>query len=41
MNRIKMLLEKKGLTQGRLSEKNGGTYNIIHSFAQKQEATEH
>lgn len=36
MNRIKELLEKKGLTQVWLSEKLGKSYNMVNSYVQNR-----
>ena len=36
MNRIKELLEEKGLTQVWLSEKLGKSYNMVNSYAQNR-----
>ncbi len=36
MNRIKEVLEEKGLTQTWLSEKLGKSYNMVNSYAQNR-----
>lgn len=36
MNRIKKLLEEKGLTQVWLSEKLGKSYNMVNSYVQNR-----
>ncbi|SEF86142.1 helix-turn-helix transcriptional regulator [Flavobacterium urumqiense] len=36
MNRIKLELEKKGLTQTWLAEKLGKSYNMVNSYAQNR-----
>lgn len=36
MNRIKMELEKKGLTQTWLAEKLGKSYNMVNSYVQNR-----
>lgn len=36
MNRIKAVLEEKGLTQIWLSEKPGKSYNIVNSYAKNR-----
>lgn len=36
MNRIKELLEKKGLTQVWLAEKLGKSYNMVNSYVQNR-----
>jgi transcriptional regulator with XRE-family HTH domain len=36
MNRIKEVLEKKGLTQSWLSETLGKSYNMVNSYAQNR-----
>ncbi len=39
MNRIKEVLEEKGLTQTWLSEKLGKSYNMVNSYAQNRRQT--
>jgi len=36
MNRIKEVLEEKGITQTSLSEKLGKSYNMVNSYAQNR-----
>ena len=36
MNKIKIILEKKGLTQTWLSEELGKSYNIVNAYAQNR-----
>ena len=37
MNRIKEVLEKKGITQTLLAEKLGKSYNMVNSYAQNRQ----
>ena len=40
MNRIKAVLEEKGIKQTWLAEKLGKSYNMVNSYVAKQESTE-